>query len=96
LYKNISSMQAFETIGTIDTKGHIKLSKPLTMRNKVVKIIIMIAEIDDLEEKDTDWWNDLTPQQQLELKNAIAECEDPTKLTSHEEVVKMSRQWLQE
>ena len=89
-------MQAFETIGTIDTKGHIKLAKPLHLRNKVVKIIIMIAEVDDIDDNTSDWWNDLTPQQQLELETALAECEDPSKLTAHEEVVKMSRQWLQE
>lgn len=27
-------MQAFETVGTIDTKGHLKLAEPLQFRNK--------------------------------------------------------------
>jgi hypothetical protein len=89
-------MQAFETVGTIDTKGHLKLNKPLQLRNKVVRVIIMIADIEDVQNEETDWWHELTPAQQLELEIALAECEDPSKLTSHEEVVKMSRQWLQE
>ena len=87
-------MQAFETTGTIDTKGQLKLAKPLQIRNKVVKIIIMIADVDDAETDSSDWANDLSPQQQMELKTALAECEDPTKLTAHEDVVKMSRQFL--
>jgi hypothetical protein len=86
-------MQAFETVGTIDMKGHLKLNKPLKLRNKVVKVIIMIADIEDVETAETDWWH---AAQQMELEIALAECEDPSKLTSHEEVVKMSRQWLQE
>jgi hypothetical protein len=88
-------MQAIETIGTIDTKGHLKLAQPLKIRNKMVKIIIMIADVEDVIEE-ADWANDLSPQQRLELKTALAECENPSKLTAHEEVVKMSRQWLQE
>jgi hypothetical protein len=88
-------MQAIETIGTIDTKGHLKLAQPLKIRNKMVKIIIMIADVEDVIEE-TDWANDLTPQQRLELETALAECENPAKLMAHEEVVKMSRQWLQE
>jgi hypothetical protein len=88
-------MQAIEAIGTIDTKGHLKLAQPLKIRNKMVKIIIMIADIEDVVEE-ADWANDLSPQQRLELETALAECENPTKLTAHEDVVKMSRQWLQE
>lgn len=89
-------MQAFETIGTIDTKGHLKLAKPLQVRNKVVKVIIMIADMDDVEIDNSDWWDALSTQQQAELEIALAECEDPKKLTAHEEVIKMSKQWLQE
>ena len=40
-------MQALETVGTIDKKGHLILSKPLELRNKVVKIIVLIADDDD-------------------------------------------------
>lgn len=88
-------MQAIETIGTIDTKGHLKLAQPLKIRNKMVKIIIMIADVEDIV-NEADWANDLSPQQRLELETALLECENPAKLTAHEDVVKMSRQWLQE
>jgi hypothetical protein len=86
-------MQAIEAIGTIDTKGHLKLAQPLKIRNKMVKIIIMIADVEDVIEE-ADWANDLSSQQRLELKTALAECENPTKLKAHEEVVKMSRQMI--
>ena len=32
-------MQALETVGTIDKKGHLILSKPLELRNRVVKLL---------------------------------------------------------
>ncbi len=62
-------MQAFETVGTIDTKGQLS---------------------------ENDWAHQLNSDQQLELETALTECETPSTLTSHEEVIKMSRQWLQE
>lgn len=40
-------MQALETIGKIDEHGYLILSKPLEIRNKVVKIIVLIADDDD-------------------------------------------------
>lgn len=45
-------MQALETFGTIDKKGHLILSKPLEYRNKVVKIIVLIADEDDTIENE--------------------------------------------
>ena len=45
-------MQALETVGTIDKKGHLILSKPLELRNKVVKIIVLIADDDDTIENE--------------------------------------------
>lgn len=45
-------MQALETIGTIDKQGHLILSKPLEYRDKVVKIIILIADDDDTIENE--------------------------------------------
>ena len=89
-------MQAFETVGTIDTKGHLKLTEPLQFRNKIVKVIILIADVEETEKDSSDWWDELSPEQQMELETALAECDNPSKLTAHEEVVKMSKQWLQE
>ena len=45
-------MQALETVGTIDKKGYLILSKPLELRNKVVKIIVLIADDDDTIENE--------------------------------------------
>ena len=45
-------MKALETVGTIDKKGHLILSKPLELRNKVVKIIVLIADDDDTIENE--------------------------------------------
>jgi CTP:phosphocholine cytidylyltransferase-like protein len=49
-----------------------------------------------VHEQETDWWDDLTLEQQAELDISIAECDDPSKLTSHEKVMQMSEQWLNE
>lgn len=43
-----------------------------------------------------DWWDEMTAEQQADLMVAIDETEDSTKLTSHEAVFEMSRQWLNE
>ena len=45
---------------------------------------------------EADWWDDLTPEQQAEFETSLAECDDPSKLTSHEKVMQMSEQWLNE
>lgn len=45
-------MQALEIIGTIDKQGYIILPKPLEYRNKVVKIIVLIADDDDTIENE--------------------------------------------
>ena len=49
-----------------------------------------------VEETEVDWWDELTPEQQTALEASLAETENSSKLTSHEEVVKMSRQWIEE
>lgn len=49
-----------------------------------------------VHEQEKDWWDDLTPEQQAELDISIAECDDPSKLTSHEKVMQMTEQWLNE
>lgn len=47
-------------------------------------------------ENEADWWNELSPEIQAELETSLAECDDPTKLISHADVMKMSEQWLNE
>jgi hypothetical protein len=43
-----------------------------------------------------DWWDDLSPQQQRELEEALAECDNPANLISHEEATKQIDRWLKE
>lgn len=59
---------------------------------QLAELIRPVIEKDEEE----DWWDDLTTEQQADLMTSIGETEDPKKLTSHEEVMKMSRQWLSE
>ena len=47
-------------------------------------------------EDEKDWWDELSPSQQADMREGIAQTYDPSKLTSHEDVVKMSRQWIEE
>lgn len=47
-------------------------------------------------EDEKDWWDELSPSQQADMREGIAQTYDPSKLTPHEEVVKMSRQWIEE
>ena len=58
---------------------------------KIMQAFETVGTIDN-----PDWWDELSPEQQMELETALAECDNPSKLTAHEEVVKMSKQWLQE
>ena len=71
-----------EMVGTIQSED--TLNRLIHLFKKTVK------------EQETDWWDDLTPEQQAELDLSIAECDDPSKLTSHDKVMQMSEQWLNE
>lgn len=52
-------MQALETMGTIDKQGHLRLSKPLEYRDKIVKVIVLIADDNDTIENE-EWLAALT------------------------------------
>ena len=44
-------MQAIETVGEIDQKGNLILKAPLYLRNKKVRIIILLSEQEDLDDQ---------------------------------------------
>ena len=44
--------------------------------------------------KREDFWDELSEDHKKELEASWEESEDPTKLVSHDEVMKKSRQWL--
>ncbi|MDX5346549.1 MAG: hypothetical protein LPJ89_06285 [Hymenobacteraceae bacterium] len=47
-------MKAIETTGKIDNKGNLHLNKPLGLREKQVKVIILVSEEND--EADEKLW----------------------------------------
>ena len=46
--------------------------------------------------QESDWWDELSPQQQRELEEALEECNDSSNLISHEEATKQIDRWLKE
>ncbi len=44
-------MQAIETTGQVDQSGNLKLLAPLKLRNQKVRVIILLQEPDDIEDK---------------------------------------------
>lgn len=43
-------MQALEVLGNIDKDGFLKLEKPLVLKNRKVKIIILVLDDDILDD----------------------------------------------
>jgi TRAP-type C4-dicarboxylate transport system substrate-binding protein len=46
------------------------------------------------ESTQTDWWDDLPPEQQTRLQQSIEESYDPENLIDHEEMKKKHAKWL--
>ncbi|WP_162054383.1 hypothetical protein [Pontibacter pamirensis] len=44
-------MKAIEVTGEIDNKGVLRLDHPLKMRDKKVKVIILLSEDEEVEDK---------------------------------------------
>jgi len=44
-------MQAIETTALIDQSGNLQLLTPIRLRNQKVRIIILLSESDDIEDK---------------------------------------------
>ena len=60
-------MQALEVIGNIDKDGFLKLEKPLLLKNRKVKIIILIPDDDVLD--DSLWLRALAKNPALDFLN---------------------------
>ncbi len=89
---NISEMNDLELRGALHFFiEKVKSRMQLEQLAELIKPIIQHNEDDE-----SDWWDELTAEQQADLVTSIGETEDPKKLTSHEEVMKMSKQWLSE
>lgn len=60
-------MQALEVVGNIDKDGFLKLEKPLVLKNRKVKIIILIPDDDVLD--DALWLRVLSKNPSLDFLN---------------------------
>ena len=60
-------MQALEVIGNIDKDGFLKLEKPLLLKNRKVKIIILVPDDDMLD--DSLWLRALAKNPALDFLN---------------------------
>ena len=49
---------------------------------------------EDSENIENDWWDDLTPTQQIRLQKSIDESYDPENWVSHEDVMKKYEKWF--
>lgn len=89
---NMSEMNDLELRGALylligKVKNRLQLEQITTLIRPV---------IEEIEDEENDWWDELTAEQQADLTTSIGETEDPKKWTSNEDVLKMSRQWLNE
>ncbi len=46
------------------------------------------------QQSESGWWDKLSEEQKNNLDIAIEQCNDPSKLISHEKVVAESKKWL--
>ena len=89
---NTSEMSDFELQDVL----HSWLAR-VKNRLQLEKLVeVMKPVIEEEEDDEDDWWDDMSPEQQARLTKSLAETEDPTKWIAHEDVIKMSRQWLSE
>ena len=84
-------MNVLELKGSIiDMVAHLDSPKELTRLRELVHDFVKSPDAfemyDDIYE--------LTPEQELELDEAIKQTYDPTQLVPHEEVMKTMKQWL--
>ena len=91
---NVSEMSDFELQGVLHSwlaqvKNRLRLEK-------LVEIIKPVIEEEEEDLYEADWWDEMNPEQQASLTKSLAETEDPKKWIAHEDVIKMSRQWLNE
>ncbi|MCF8247960.1 MAG: hypothetical protein K9J37_22555 [Saprospiraceae bacterium] len=79
----------------------------LELKGSIIDIIARVNDLTLLDElnrivhefikqkqKDTDWWDELTPEQQEELQLAIDESDDEANLVSEEDANEMIQKWL--
>lgn len=65
-------------------------------QNTVSRIFNKVHEAldEEINTDEQDWWDELTPAQQIHLKKSIEESYDPANWISHDEVMKKYKKWF--
>ena len=64
-------------------------------QNTVTRIFDKVHEaLEEDSETEIDWWDELTPAQQVRLEKSVEESYDPKNWVSHEDVMKKYEKWF--
>ncbi|HMQ78664.1 MAG TPA: hypothetical protein PKE39_07525 [Ignavibacteria bacterium] len=78
----------------IKTNFH-KLIDEIDDQKELAKLYeYFIALKQNFEKSGSDWWDELTDEQRKNIDISIEECNDPSKLIPHDQVMKEARKWL--
>lgn len=64
------------------------------VQDEAVLVRYLGAISSEIRGESTDFWNDLTPEQQKDILEAIEESKDPANWISHEDVKRKYDKWL--
>ncbi len=82
-------MNALELKGSIvDLVAKVNDTDLLNELNRLIREFIQHKKVE------SDWWDELTQQEQIELDEAIEASYDESNLVSHEEATATIQQWL--
>ncbi len=82
-------------MNALELKGSLhELIAKVNDASLLAELHLLIREFIQQKKEDSDWWDDLTPEQQKELQLAIDESYDEANLVSNEEAQAMIQQWL--
>ncbi len=79
-------------MSVLELKGSL-LEMVSNIQNEETLKRLMLLFKKTVAEEEIDWWDELSPEIQSELETSLAECDNPSKLISHDKVMKMSEQW---
>lgn len=79
-------------MSVLELKGSL-LEMVSNIQNEETLKRLMLLFKKTVAEEEVDWWDELSPEIQSELETSLAECDDPAKLISHDDVMKMSEQY---
>lgn len=80
----------------LELKSHfINWSMKLITEKELAKLYeYFIFLKQNYQQSESGWWDELSEEQKNNLDIAIEQCNDPSKLISHEKVVAESKKWL--